>query len=303
MKRAPFLSKTGLAAAGLVAWLALTGAPFQAAANSNVDPDQAISWAPNLGWIHWRPTADSGASVGRYIASGHIYAQNFGWIHLGDGTPANGVKYSNTSAEDYGVNVDAAGRLRGFAYSGNIGWIAFEDLGAPRVDFVTGAVSGSIHAANAGWITLDGPSEPIRILHFSPAPDIDQDGLPDPWELTHAGNLSELSGDADTDLDGASDRDEFHADTDPLDPNDRLAIVRFELSTEDGSVSLEWRTRPNRVYQIETTGSLGPTSAWVPVMADIEFTGASTAFARLDTDPESAHQYFQIKAVPLLVER
>ena len=53
-----------------------------------------------------------------------------GWIHLGDGTPANGIRYQNNSASDYGVNHDGLGNLSGLAYGANIGWINARGDGA-----------------------------------------------------------------------------------------------------------------------------------------------------------------------------
>ena len=34
-----------------------------------------------------------GAAIGEYVCSGYIYSGYVGWIHLGDGTPANGIQY------------------------------------------------------------------------------------------------------------------------------------------------------------------------------------------------------------------
>lgn len=46
-----------------------------------------------------------------------LCAANFGWIDPGDGAPANGHTYSNTSATDFGVNLAASGALTGYAYA------------------------------------------------------------------------------------------------------------------------------------------------------------------------------------------
>jgi hypothetical protein len=77
--------------------------------------------------------------------------------------PTNGVSYANASADDFGVNCDSAGNLRGFAYGANIGWINFEDSGAPRIDLSSGRVSGSIYGANVGWISLN-PGSALQLV-------------------------------------------------------------------------------------------------------------------------------------------
>ena len=58
---------------------------------------------------------------------------------VGSGTPTNGHAYANNSAADWGVNHDGAGRLTGYAWGANIGWVAFEQThGQPQVDLRTG---------------------------------------------------------------------------------------------------------------------------------------------------------------------
>src|SRR5690242_7946637 len=105
-------------------------------ADSNIDPNHSTSWAANIGWLNWNGA--SGAEIGEYVCSGFVYSPNVGWISLGSGQPANGIRYQNNSATDYGVNCDTAGNLRGYAYGANIGWIAFEDKGAPHIDSSSG---------------------------------------------------------------------------------------------------------------------------------------------------------------------
>ncbi len=79
---------------------------------------------------------------------------------------ANYVQYQNASAADYGVNTDALGNLRGYAYGANIGWVAFENVGTPQVNLLTGQLSGSVWSANCGWISLSNNalSRPTRYL-------------------------------------------------------------------------------------------------------------------------------------------
>jgi len=112
------------------------------------------SYGANFGWLDWN-TGTNNAVVTGSVCSGWIYSANCGWINLGSGTPSNGVSYANASADDFGVNCDSAGNLRGFAYGANIGWINFQDSGGPRIDLSSGQLSGSIYGANVGWISLN----------------------------------------------------------------------------------------------------------------------------------------------------
>src|ERR1044071_8703683 len=119
---------------------------FMAAARSRtattIDAVHPYAYAANVGWLNARGDTNSGAVIGEYVCSGYLWSANLGWIDLGDGTPANGIRYQNNSAADFGVNHDGLGNLRGYAYSANVGWINFESTGAPRVDLHTGRLIG-----------------------------------------------------------------------------------------------------------------------------------------------------------------
>lgn len=145
--------------------LAVALASTAAAQSSNVVPDARSAWGENVGWTNWQQ-AGGGASGVRLLATpggagllaGWCWAENVGWIDLGDGTPADGVAYANDDASDHGVNVDfATGRLDGFAWSENAGWISFDtaDTGdAARLDPVSHRFDGFAWAENLGWIDL-----------------------------------------------------------------------------------------------------------------------------------------------------
>src|SRR5580765_7874499 len=114
--------------------LAISGTGISQA--SAIADASRYSYGANLGWLDWN-AGPSNAVINGSVCSGWIYSANCGWISLGSGTPTNGVSYVNASADDFGVNCDAVGNLRGFAYGANIGWINFEAQGAPRIDLST----------------------------------------------------------------------------------------------------------------------------------------------------------------------
>ena len=80
---------------------------------STIDETNKFAFGANIGWIDWRPDGSSGAVIGEFVSSGYLYAANVGWINLGSGAPADGVRYQNNSATDFGVNHDGLGNLRG----------------------------------------------------------------------------------------------------------------------------------------------------------------------------------------------
>ena len=142
------------------------------AADTTVEHPDIYSWGGNIGWTNWEGDVTNGAVFTENYASGYIYSANCGWINLGDGSPANGISYSNTSADDFGVNVDSLSdpdyfMLSGYAWGANIGWINFDvaaQAGAsnqPRIDKTTGILKGYAWSANTGWLTLESPGTAV----------------------------------------------------------------------------------------------------------------------------------------------
>ena len=126
-------------------------------------------WLP-LGGDAGEPEGARGIFAGPFFLSGFAWAENVGWINMGDGTPADGVAYANLNGTDFGVNVNpATGALSGYAWGENIGWINFGD-GTPAngVNYANvngtdagvnhnaanGLLSGFAWSENAGWLNL-----------------------------------------------------------------------------------------------------------------------------------------------------
>jgi len=218
--------KTQLALLALVsAFSLLPSARLHAATTINATNHYA--YAANLGWLDGRGDTNNGTVIGEYVCSGYLYAANVGWINLGSGAPANGIQYLNNAGTDYGVNQDGLGNLRGEAYGANIGWIHFENTGAPKVDLLTGKMSGHVWSANCGWISLSNAVAQVQTDRIIPGADTDSDGMADAWERTYTNTLTAFTALSDTDHDGSTDKQEAQAGTNPLDPNDNLRITTF----------------------------------------------------------------------------
>ena len=179
---------------------------WRADAATSIDPVNKFSYGANLRWMDWRGDGTSGAVIGAQICSGSIYAANVGWIHLGGNAPANGVQYQNNSATDYGVNRDALGNLRGYAYGANIGWVNFENTGAPKVDLATGRLSGSIYSANCGWISLSNAFAYVQtaILNAPPVARADSITRVNNTRVAKVLRTTLLANDTDADMDPLS---------------------------------------------------------------------------------------------------
>jgi len=243
----------------------LPSAFLHAASTISAEQTNQVSYGANIGWMNWYADNTNGVAVGEYVLAGHIWSANVGWIHLGTGSPTNGVTYSNTSTNDYGVNHLGTGELRGYAYGANIGWIIFTNATAggpllstevPRFDLATGRFRGYAYSANCGWIALSNDFAAVQTVTLAPGTDTDGDGIPDAWELEQTGNLVTLTASGDADGDGVTDRNEYQADTDPLDSNDLLRIIAYSANSAGSTSTVTWTSRPTRLYRVQSRDSL-----------------------------------------------
>lgn len=258
-----------------------------------------LLWGANFGWAYWQGDIANDAAVNEYICSGHLWSGNFGWIVLGDGTPENGHQYENNSATDCGVNLAdftcpspgvLEAELRGFAWGANFGWINFEDSGDARIDLQTGKLRGYAWAPNLGWINLGETHASLNVEFASipDAPDSDMDGIADPYEMLHAGDLVTMNALTDSDMDGTSDVDEYAADTDPFNPLDKLRIVSVLAAATPGEYDLTFTSRKSRLYQFYGTDDLLP-AGWLETGPLVYPEGATTTTTVEDSGSIERH--------------
>lgn len=270
----------------------ITALAYSAAAQSTISTSNKYSYGANIGWMDWRADSTNDVAVSSFVCAGWVYSANVGWIHVGDGTPANGIQYQNNSATDYGVNLTPSGKLRGFAYGANIGWINFEDLGDPHINLLTGKFGGSIYSANCGWISLSTAFAYVQTSTIQPGLDSDGDGLPDAWELANFNNSLAGGPNDDTDGDGQTNLDEYLAGTDPNDPASVLAITSHN-STGGTFTTLTWNSVMSRNYRIQQSTDLGTWSD--SGLGIIPPAGATTTDAF--SHPYSPKRFFRVMAV------
>lgn len=289
-----------------LASLALLLVGFAAQAATTINSANRFAYGANIGWIDWRGDVTSGAVIGEFVCSGFIYGANVGWINLGDGSPANGIRYQNNSGTDFGVNHDGAGNLRGFAYGANIGWLFFTNRAGdgatydgPRVDLRTGRLSGFIYGANVGWISLSNLFAHVQTDAIPGGTDSDNDGIPDGWELQYAGNLTTLNGSGDNDGDGVPNSQEYLADTNPLDANSNLRITAYAASSGGTANTITFTSRPTRLYEVQERTSLNPGLGvlWFDTGLGLIAPDAGPTTTRAFSDAPSQTRFFRVEAI------
>lgn len=124
-----------------------------------------------------------------------------------------------------------------------------------------------------------------------PTVDIDQDTLPDAWELAH-GLSPQISSGADgstgdPDGDGAYNLHEYIANTNPTDGADYLRFAHAFVSNQ--LCHLEFSSRASRTYTIEAKNDLNATSNWTVLTNGLIGTGSPITISVPQT--ATAHYY------------
>jgi hypothetical protein len=85
--------------------------------------------------------------------------------------------------------------------------------------------------------------------------DANANGISDPWETRHFGGLLTTPATGDRDGDGASERMEFQAGTDPTDRASAL-VLKTPRERPNRTVEIEWTTTTGREYVLEVSTDL-----------------------------------------------
>jgi hypothetical protein len=241
-------------------------------ASGNTDPTNKHAWAENAGWANAAPMS-GGMTVHYNGASGYltglVWGENIGWIKLGD---ASGGPYANTSATDWGVNLDSASNFFGYAWGENVGWINFEpDHGGVTVDMATGELHGDAWGENIGWLRFKGaaPDYGVRTLAF----DKQSQGTPNWWLDLHGVSENYDEGDL------VPSWHEYVADTNPTNP---ASYFQVAVISNLPLVTVCFTSSSRRYYTLQQRADL-LAGDWTNVIAQTDIPGAGGPDSLQDT--------------------
>ncbi len=123
-----------------------------------------------------------------------------------------------------------------------------------------GLIELQAHAFNDEGHEVVSPITTVRVFM-----DSDGDGIPDWWEYLHFGGVTNAVADADDDGDGATNFQEYVADTDPNDDQSFFAITQIEQDNDGSIKTLTFSSSTARVYRVEYLDEpLTNYPAWTP---------------------------------------
>lgn len=149
--------------------------------------------------------------------------------------------------------------------------------------------NGDAHLTGIGEFALlePGDADGDGINDFAD-PDADGDGLNDAWGAAHG--LAVGSGAEDEDLDGVSNRDEYHSCTDPTKAS---SVFRFLHQTSTGLV---WSVVHGKRYALEISSNQG--ASWSGITTSASATHFPTEQMHIPYTPAATSHWVRLRLVP-----
>lgn len=141
--------------------------PAVAGAAPAIGPADKFAWSETSGWVNFGPRG-GGVGVFDDHLEGHAWVESVGWIKLGTHSGGGYHRYANSTATDWGVNLQGAA-LSGYGWSDTAGWIRFDPAaGGVTLHPASGVFDGWAWAENLGWIHFKGSAPAYSVLFTPP---------------------------------------------------------------------------------------------------------------------------------------
>ncbi|MCX7008691.1 MAG: hypothetical protein NTY53_15810 [Kiritimatiellaeota bacterium] len=232
-------------------------------ASTGVDPTNKYAWAENAGWANAAPT-NGGVTVHFNGTSGYLtglaWGENIGWIKLGNDA---GGPYANSTATDWGVNLDAASNLTGYAWGENVGWLKFNPSNSVvTIDMTTGRFNGDAWGENIGWVCFKSTTVEynMRTLAFDKQPQ----GTPNWWLALYGVGDENTIG-----IKGIPAWQDYVADTDPTNSASYFHIVAV---SKPSPITVYFPSSARRYYTLQWRDDL-LSGGWSNVTTQIDILG------------------------------
>lgn len=156
--------------------------------------------------------------------------------------------------------------------------------GSPAVFVQPSQTTFSLAAVDRGRL------ERVDLTITGICPDGDMNGLPDCWEEAYFG-FSGVNPDGDDDSDGASNRDEFKAGTNPKSAASLFAFLTVERQPGGGGVMVEWSSVEGKTYAIDRSEDL--LTGYAPVASNLLDTAPRNSY--LDISVSGPVQFYRVR--------
>ena len=129
--------------------------------NSN-DSSGKYIWNNKIGWLDFQE-----ARIYSDHIEGYVWSESIGWIELGSEQQGKtNHTYTNTTSDNWGVNIDSSGNLSGYSWNNKIGWVDFNsDASQVTIELSTGIFSGYAWNDKIGWISFSGDEYMLKLVN------------------------------------------------------------------------------------------------------------------------------------------
>ena len=158
---------------------------------------------------------------------------------------------------------------------------------------------GYAWSANCGWVNVGNSRLATTTTTIAIAiTDTDGDGLSDAWERENTDGLRMLTATGDADGDGATDKEEYLAGTNPLDADSALRITG--LAPAPTSTTVAWTSRPSRQYRIYESATLTNGSWSVSLPGNLLLGAFGPTTQTTVTNANTPAMFYRVAVLPTL---